>query len=162
MVATHMVIVGWPVQVRRLLTDGAGAEVLASKYQQRGWTVTIADTRTAQGLIQGNTLDKLLNAADAAFWNSPPSLRLVPGEYEDGSPAPADITRVDVKQAYTSPATWRVETDVEGGWVAWIMREPSGAFVEAMGATTSEGYCKPHCDCSYCQVLRRQLLEEVC
>ncbi|HYU74071.1 MAG TPA: hypothetical protein VEL31_15460 [Ktedonobacteraceae bacterium] len=152
---THMVIVGWPVQVHRWATSAEGARALAEKYQARGWMVTVADIRTAQGLIRGDTLSKLLDAADEAFWNSLPSLRLVPGEYTDGSPAPAGITQVEVKLASTHPDIWSVATDVQGGWVAWIMRvSGTDTFRETMGVTTLEGYCRPDCDCTYCRNLR--------
>ena len=106
-------------------------------------------------------LSQILEAANDTFMEQE-SLSLFPGEYMDGTPAPPDITEVeiDIDRLYTEESGLpgirvQVSTHEHGGFIAYLQTCPSGKFDEGI-TTTLEGYCKQNCDCPTCDVMRSQ------
>lgn len=129
--------------------DRETRQALATDRRQRD--IQLKRERCAQNIACGlDGLSKLLCTAAFAFGEHA-GLWMEPGEYEDGSVAPPDVSEVEIEYAYAD--LWLAKACE---WVAWIVYQPrDGKFVEVTFETI-EGYCKPGCECSWCQTLRQQ------
>ena len=91
-------------------------------------------------------LGNILAAADAAFIESALSISLFPGVYEDDSPAPADITEIEIEMCPWQP-DWIQVTSYEHDW---------RVYLETSTLAIAYGYCRPDCYCEYCKALKEE------